>query len=185
MPGGDGRSRDVSVELAIVPDDWDDLVARHSRAVWLSVVALGVAPDQAREIAQMAWTKLIEQRRRGAIAELRLPGLAIAQARFLALDALRHAGVERQHRADARAVGTDVDPTDPEQQLITHERARRALAALGHCSVQEQRVFRAVYDDPARPHATIAAELQLSVQRVRQILCEVRKKLRDAMETEP
>ena len=41
-------------------------------------------------------------------------------------------------------------------------------------------MFRAHHDD--RPHAAIAADFGLSVQRVRQIVCEVRAKLRAAME---
>jgi RNA polymerase sigma-70 factor (ECF subfamily) len=179
MAEGDGRSR--KVELALVVDDWGQLVQRYDRSVWLSVVALGIAPDQAREIAQMAWAKLFEQRRRGVIRELKLPGLAIAQARFLALDALRHREVEQRHAAETTAVGNVLDELDPEREAITRERALRAAEALARCTAQEQRVFRAVYDD-TRPYAEIAAELALSVQRVRQIVCEVRKKLREAME---
>nr|HEX4315333.1 sigma-70 family RNA polymerase sigma factor [Kofleriaceae bacterium] len=174
----------MSAVIAVVPDDWSELVARHDRAVWLSVVALGIAPDHAREIAQMAWAKLIEQRRRGAIGELRMPGLAIAQARFIALDAMRRLGIERRHLGAAAAVACEHDDVSPEAQAIARQRAERAAAALGRCSPQEQRVFHAVYDDPSRPHADIARELALSVQRVRQILCEVRRALRDAMESD-
>jgi DNA-directed RNA polymerase specialized sigma24 family protein len=39
-----------------------------------------------------------------------------------------------------------------------------------------------VYEDPGVPHAEVAVKVGLSVQRVRQILCEVRKTLREALE---
>jgi RNA polymerase sigma-70 factor (ECF subfamily) len=35
-----------------------------------------------------------------------------------------------------------------------------------------------IYENPDLPHAEAAAQVGLSVQRVRQILCEVRKRLR-------
>ncbi len=172
-----------SAVFAVVtePDPWGPLVARHGRVVWLSILALGVPPDQAREIAQAAWARLVEQHASGALAELRMPGLVLAQARFLALDALRRLRSEHRHLAEAAA--DDVDLLDPERQVIARERLGRALGALGRCSFKEQQIVRAVYDDPSRSHAEIAAEVKLSVQRVRQVLCEVRRKLRAAMET--
>jgi len=184
MPGGVVRYVAVGAAIAVVmgPRGWDQLVATHGRVVWLSLIALGVAPDHASELAQAAWTRLLEQHDRGALGELKMPGLVIAQARFLALDAMRHQRLEGRHRLEAVALGADSDPIDPERQAIARERLQRAGAALGHCSPQEQRIFRAIYDDPSRPHADVAAEVGLSIQRVRQILCEVRRKLRAAME---
>jgi RNA polymerase sigma-70 factor (ECF subfamily) len=166
-------------------EPWDRIVARHTRAVWLTVVSLGVPADKARDVVQATWARLYEQRRsfersRGT-TEVKMPGLAIAQARFLAIDALRRSRVERRHLATV--VADDVDHIDPERQVMSRERLARAADALAKCTAQEQRIFRTVYDDPARPHADIAADVGLSVQRVRQILCEVRAKLREAMES--
>jgi RNA polymerase sigma factor (sigma-70 family) len=183
MPGGVVRYQAVGAAIAVVtgPKGWDQLVATYGRVVWLSLVALGVAPDHASELAQAAWTRLLEQHDRGALGELKMPGLVIAQARFLALDAMRRQKLEGRHRLEAVALD-DHDAIDPERQAIARERLHRAGAALGLCSPQEQRIFRAIYDDPSRPHAEVAVEVALSVQRVRQILCEVRRKLRAAME---
>jgi len=163
---------------------WHHLVVRHGRAVWLSIVALGVAPDLARELAQATWLRLFEQVERGAIPEVRMPGLALAQARFLALDELRRQRAGLQRLADVAELDAVPDPADAEAELIVRERFDRALAALRGCSPMEQRIFHLVYDDFERPHAAIAAEVDLSTQRVRQILCAVRARLRAALETE-
>jgi hypothetical protein len=77
-------------------DPWDDAIRCHDRRVYLSVLALGLAPERAREVTQAAWTRLMEQQRRGALAEIELPGLAIRQARFLALNELERSRVERR-----------------------------------------------------------------------------------------
>jgi RNA polymerase sigma factor (sigma-70 family) len=164
--------------VAMIEPDWEGLVALHGRVVWLSVVALGVPPEQARDIAQEAWARLYE--RRATFARLELPGLAITQARYLARDALRRTRIEHKHVVASDAI----DRSDPESHAISRERLQRATEVLGRCTEQQQRVFRATYDDPSRPHAAIAEEVGLSTQRVRQILCEVRRKLQTAMETE-
>jgi RNA polymerase sigma-70 factor (ECF subfamily) len=161
------------------PSEWSALVARHDRVVWLSVLAMGVPADLAREVVQDAWAKLFEQRERGALPELKLPGLAIAQAKFFALDALRRRKVEERVLAE---VERGADALDPERRAIGKQELARAQQALSQCSPQQRRVFHAVYDDPSRAHAEIAGELGLSTQRVRQIVCEVRRALRVAME---
>src|SRR5689334_5843776 len=78
------------------PALWDDAIRRHDRSVYLSVLALGLAPDRAREIAQSAWTRLMERHAEGALTELELPGLAIRQARFLALTELERGRTEKR-----------------------------------------------------------------------------------------
>src|SRR5258708_7367275 len=88
---------------AAIAHPWDDAIRRHDRSVYLSVLALGLQPDRAREIVQAAWTRLIEQHGRGALAELELPGLAIRQARFLALDELRRGKLLLRDAAAAAA----------------------------------------------------------------------------------
>jgi hypothetical protein len=55
------------------------------------------------------------------------------------------------------------------------ERVARVLAALATCSPLARKVFRLVYATPGGTAATAANELGLSLQRVRQILCETRR----------
>jgi RNA polymerase sigma factor (sigma-70 family) len=189
------------VERAVQPDDstlerraltgetaaWNALIARHQHRVLVSLLARGVRVDRARELVQETWTRLIQQQQKGALTELRLPHLAIAQAAFLAADEAR-----RVRREGVVAPMDDLPeahhPVDPaasaERRLLSEEQLTRAQRALGECSPSAQRVFHLACDGQELPHAEVAARVGLSVQRVRQILCEVRKKLRGALEEE-
>ena len=160
----------------------DEAIRRHDHRVYLSVLALGLAPDRAREIAQAAWTRLMEQQARGALGEVELPGLAIRQARFLAFNELRRTRVEARTLA---AVPDQPPPPDVERIAASREEIDRLLAALATCSPTARRIFRIVYATPGGTAAAAAREAGLSLQRVRQILCETRAHLRRAMETEP
>jgi len=53
---------------------------------------------------------------------------------------------------------------------------------LSRCSPNARSVFRLVYGGEGLDHAQVAERLGLSLQRVRQIVCEVRKLLRGAVE---
>jgi RNA polymerase sigma-70 factor (ECF subfamily) len=167
---------------AMSTDPWDAAIREHDRRVYLSVLALGFAPDHAREIAQAAWARLIEQRARGALGEVELPGLAIRQARFLALNDMRRA----KHETRVLAAVPDQPPApDVEQVIGSRQEIERVLAALATCSPTARKVFRLVYATPGGNAASAAKELGLSLQRVRQILCETRVQLRRAIERKP
>ncbi|MBM7118444.1 RNA polymerase sigma factor [Archangium primigenium] len=166
---------------------WNALIARHQHRVLVSLLARGVRVDRARELVQETWARLIQQQRKGALTELRLPHLALAQAAFLAADDARR--VRREGGgAPLEALSEAHHPEDPgasaERRLLSEEQLRRAQQALGTCSPSAQRVFHLACDGQELPHAEVAARAGLSVQRVRQILCEVRKKLRGALEEE-
>lgn len=181
----DPRREDALRAAALRGDEraWSALVARHDRRVVLSLLAWGVRADRARDLAQAAWLRLWEQQQRGALRALELPGLAITQARFLARDDLR-ARSHPTHPLDEGMAVPDPAP-DAEARATDGERVRRAEEALRACHPTAQRVFLAVYDDPERPQAEVAREVGLSLQRVRQIVCEVRKKLRAALDGDP
>ena len=159
---------------------WDKLIRAHDRRVFLSVLALGVRPDRARDVVQTAWTRLIEKDQRGEITKDNLVGLAIAQARFLALDELRRTSDERK-RNDVHAADV-LDEFDAERAVLGRERFDRAMLVLQGCSPSAQRLFQLLYAEPPMSYQRAAAELGLSLQRVRQLMCEVRKKLRVALE---
>ena len=159
---------------------WNALVQRHNHRVVVSLLARGVRIDRAKDIAQDAWIRLIEQQREGRLTHLQLPGLAVAQAGFLALEAMRRA--KRNEPVDVSAEDV-VDPAaDAEMQLLTEEKLARAERILSKCSASAKNVFRLAYGGEGLDHAQIAARLGLSLQRVRQIVCEVRKQLRSAVE---
>lgn len=157
--------------------DWDAAVRAHNPRVVASLLALSVPLHQADELASQTWARLIEQERAGALTEIQLPGLAIRQARFLALTWLKRRGREVDLSDELEHAGID-----PERVLIARRDVETALRVLATCSPSAQAIFQHVYDDPPPSHDAIAKHLGLSVQRVRQILCEVRKKIRAALE---
>jgi RNA polymerase sigma factor (sigma-70 family) len=165
---------------------WSTLVQRHNHRVVVTLLARGVRIDRAKDIAQEAWMRLVEQQRQGRLERLQLPGLAIAQASFLALEAARReAATTRRHDPiDEPAIAAALaDPgADAESRLVTEERVDCAVEVLAGCSASAKKVFRLAYGGDGLSHAEVAERLGLSLQRVRQILCEVRAKLRAALE---
>ena len=123
----------------------------------------------------MTWTRLIEQHAKGALPELELPGLAIRQARFLALNEHQRA------KTEMRVLAAVPDPPgEPalDRVVASRQELDRVLAALATCSPMQRRVFRLVYATPGGTAATAAQTVGLSLQRVRQILCETRSHIR-------
>jgi RNA polymerase sigma-70 factor (ECF subfamily) len=168
--------------------DWAAHIRVHGRRVVLALVAAGFSFERARDLAGEAWTRLIEKHRSGRITDIRLPGLAIVQARFLAWQERRR---ERRLAAPPAEAGDDPErllvdhnPT-PEQRVLTRQQAERALAVIATLPPSAQRLFRMLARDPGVSHAHIAEVLGLSLQRVRQILCELRKTVRIALEGDP
>ncbi len=167
---------------------WDEIVRRHTHRVVLSLLARGIALEAAEDLAQETWIRLVQQQRAGRLTTLQLPGLALAQAHWLA----REAGRTRARREALTGGGPTLDvgldesadpgpAADPERTAMGREQVERLRRELGRCSERAQGVFRAVYSERAAGHAEVARELGLSVQRVRQILCEVRARLRAAV----
>jgi RNA polymerase sigma factor (sigma-70 family) len=159
-------------------DLWDDAVRRHDHRVYLSVLALGLGPERAREITQAAWTRLIEQHQRGALEAIELPGLAIRQARFLAFNELSRTRVENRVLA---AVPDPPAGPDTESVVGSRQEIERVLTALATCSPTARKVFRLVYATPGGTAAEAAKQVGLSLQRIRQILCETRHHIRRAL----
>ena len=166
------------IDGAGVRDGWGEAIRRHDRRVYLSLLALGLAPERARELTQAAWTRLMEQHRRGALVEIELPGLAIRQARFLAFNDLERTRVERRVLA---AVPDPPEVPDTERVVGGRQEVERVLAALATCSPTARKVFRLVYATPGGNAASAAKTVGLSLQRVRQILCETRRHIRRAL----
>jgi RNA polymerase sigma factor (sigma-70 family) len=156
---------------------WDELMRRHGRRVVVALVSRGIPLERAKELAQDAWMRVIDRHRAGLIPELSLPGLIITQASFLARDDLRREGRRarldepRQHAAGDVAL-------DLEQQLDARQQLRVVRTVLDRASPNARRVFTLLYGERAMSPTEVADELGLSVQRVRQIVCELRKRMR-------
>jgi len=170
---------------------WDEIVRRHSHRVLLALLARGVPWDAAHDLVQEVWLRLVRQQRAGRLQSLALPGLAIAQAGWLAREEGR---TKRRHetimsgRAAAAVTVDDVDhdpEADPEEQAIRRERLDRIREELEVCPPRARQIFLAVYGPEGCSHAEAARDFGLSVQRVRQAECEVRARVRTALrETE-
>lgn len=161
------------------PPWWDEAIRRHDRKVFLSVLALGLAPERAREVTQSAWTRLLEQNAEGALPEVELPGLAIRQARFLAINELQRSRTEKRVLA---AVPDPPEELPPDRVAEGRAEIDRVLAALSTCSPTAKKVFRLVYATPGGTPQQAAREVGLSLQRVRQILCETRAHIKSCLE---
>ena len=175
------EERVVALALGGQREAWDALIASHGHRVLVSLLARGARVDIARDLAQETWSVLIARQRAGQLDRLELPGLAITQAHFLLLE---------HRRASARAASPLDDasaPPDPapsaEDRLLSRQQLARAHDELQRCPPRARDVFALVYDNPGLPHAEAARRTGLSVQRVRQTLCEVRARLRAVLES--
>ncbi len=165
------------------PDLWEQHIREHGHHLLLSLLSLGLAIDKAEEIAQATWAKLLSQHKAGRLVQIDLPGLAITQARYLALDYLRREEGRTQsldstsHHPNLEAAAS----SDPERTTLARNQIEMAFEALSTCRPGAQRIFKLFYID-GESAASIAEHQGLSTQRVRQVLCEVRKVLRTATE---
>ena len=127
----------------------------------------------------MTWTRLIEQHAKGVLDQLELPGLAIRQARFLALN--EHQRARTELRVLAAVPDASAAP-DLDAVVASRQELERVLDALATCSPTAKKIVRIVYATPGGTAAHAAQEVGLSLQRVRQILCETRQHIRRAFE---
>lgn len=181
---GSGATMDGPLETAALVGDrqaWTELIARHNRRVLLSLLAQGVLPAQAKEMAQEAWLRLITQADQRKLARLELPGLAIRQALFLARSEARKPGQGQPAQAVDESE-SEMGGESAEEVFFSKERLRQAQKRLRDFPPSSRAIFESLYGDPGLSHAEIAGRVGLSVQRVRQIICEVRKVLRAELE---
>ncbi len=158
---------------------WDEWARMHHRRLVNYLLALGVPLHRAEEIAQTTWETLMEKERAGKLLRIDMPGLALAQARFLALE-YKRSELPRIASADSLDEALVVRDEHPERALVSRNQIDRAMNTVSQMSEQRQFIFQQFYKfNQSAPD--IAKETSLSVQRVRQILCEVRGELRAAL----
>lgn len=186
VPAGETERRALDGDASA----WSALIAQHNRKVVVALLARGAPIEQAKDLAQETWLRLIESQRAGRLSALSLPGLAIVQAGYL----LHNAQREKRHVTSAqepRDEGGDgegwsgpasTDPAPLPEELVLHrDRVERVASALSACPPSARRVFEFVYDHPELPYTDVAARFGLSTQRIKQTVCEVRKRLRAAL----
>ena len=163
----------------MVHTDWEGLIAEHDHTVVLSLLSRGFRIQEAREIAHDTWTRLFEQQQAGRLTTMELPGLAIRQAMFLAAD------YRRSRRRPVVPVES-VELVDPELAPDARAELRQIISrteeAAERLSPRAKVVFTAVVAEAGTPHAVLAQRLGISLQRLRQSLCEVRMRLKASLE---
>lgn len=159
--------------------DWNAQMRRHGHRVVVALLARGIRPARAKELAQDAWLRVIEQHRHGRLPELKLPGVVIAQATFLAMEERRRT----EQRIPHDPLGADelMHRAHLEPQVVARAQLRAVARVVEASHPNARRVFELMYGGEARTAAEIAASLGLSVQRVRQIACELRQRVRLAL----
>ncbi len=170
-----------SLEAPTAPA-WEALIRLYDHTVFLSLLAAGHAPLAARELCHDTWARLYEQWRAGRLDLLQLPGLAVTQARFLALEEHRRGrrgaplGDETLQKPDPQA--------SPEERVAARQLVDHVERALEQCPPRARELFELALSNPDTPHAVLAERSGISLQRLRQALCEVRARLRSALQEE-
>jgi RNA polymerase sigma-70 factor (ECF subfamily) len=162
-----------------VSNFWKDAVSQHDHTVVLSLLAAGLRLDDARDVAQETWLRLMEVHAAGRLARVELPGLAIRQAAFIVADRSRAGRLRVQ--AELTEAQELASPSRADQPSLARELLQGVEAGLAVSTVREQGVLRSVLESPDAPHRELAEREGLSVQRFRQVLCNVRAKLRAAL----
>ncbi len=156
-------------------DAWNRLALHYSRRVVVALLADGLPLDVAQELAQQAWSFIWTKHHNGTLSDLQIPGLIIAQARFFAKDRHRH------NVKQSQALWPDAESSAaPDRQVIHAQVLQRVQTELQKRSLVQQRIFLAAIVD-VRAHEDIARAESLSIQRVRQIIWEVRQSLRASL----
>lgn len=163
---------------------WDELMRRHERRVVVSLVARGIPLERAQELSQDAWLRIISQHRAGRLPRLEMPGIVIAQATFLARD--EHRRRDRRTSMEGpdgqvAAMADAVTGPDLERRVAARHQLRRVAEVVGRRHASARTVFELLYGSEPHTPAEVAEKTGLSLQRVRQILCEIRKAIRQEL----
>lgn len=158
---------------------WDELVQQHEPALLRALHAQGLPPERAQELAQESWVRLWHRAKSSQLEALDLPGLAIRQASFLARDAWR----KRERRRNLETHPSTAAHSHPRRQHDAREALGAIEALLSGLPERDRRLFESVYRD-GLSHGDAAAGVNLSTQRARQRLCEIRRLIRALPELE-
>ena len=161
-------------------DFWKRAVAQHDHPLIISLLAAGLRLDEARDVAQEAWLRVMESAAAGKLERVELPGLIIRQASFIVADrqrARRLRVVAPEHEVEALSAAETAEGATHARELLAVVNAELATA-----SPRARGVFFSVLESPEAGHRALAQKEGLSLQRFRQVLCEVRAKLRRGVE---
>ncbi|MFT4976285.1 MAG: RNA polymerase sigma factor (sigma-70 family) [Myxococcota bacterium] len=170
---------------------WDVLIQQHNPQVtryvqcrW-GVVARTHDPG---DIAQEAWRRLYQRVQDGLsgakapLPELSLPGLACAQARWVALELLSRKGCRSEvYTNDVMVTDPASSAPSPERIVLDRERIERLQSCLTQLTAKEQQVFRLFYREQ-RDYGEISRQLGISRGAVRMTISRARRHLQSLLE---
>ncbi len=164
--------------MRMKPIDWAQVIANHNHTVVVSLLARGLRLSDARQVAVDTWSLLYERHAAGLIASLEFPGLAVRQAGFLASNRSKHKTVSFEHCDAANLLASETPAAD--EVMVSKQALCAAQAAFSQLPPRAKQVYAFHLQHPNTDHASLAAQLGLSLQRFRQTLCEVRARLKVA-----
>jgi RNA polymerase sigma-70 factor (ECF subfamily) len=160
--------------------DWKQLIERHTHAVVVSLLARGLRLGRARELTAETWSLLYERHEAGLLPVLELPGLAIRQASFLAMKEGGRRTVPLDEAPELAALRCE--QPSAEARLEARQSLALAHSSLAQVSPRAREIYTLQLENPDEGHAKLAAQVGVSLQRFRQTLCEVRARLRAAVD---
>lgn len=162
---------------------WDELIRQHNPAVLRRLLRFGLPLPVAEELAGDTWSTLFVRAQEGRLRLLQLPGLALQQARFLCLEYARAA--QRTRPEDAEFFqNIEAECRSQEDEVAVRERREAVAEALSTLSPGQQRILRLLYwAGLSAPEA--ARQLSITPQRVNEVACEARQRLRTLMKDRP
>lgn len=168
--------------MTVTPERWAQAYAQHHHTVVLAMLANGVRLDEARELAHDAWARIFEQTQIGKVTNVELPGLIIRQAYFLWVESRRRESTRGQRNGTLDEAKAVADPrSTPEDTVSGRELLGAVQQVMAAASPRQRSVLSAVVTSPGAQHADLAKHEGVSLQRFRQVLCEVRSQLRAAV----
>jgi RNA polymerase sigma factor (sigma-70 family) len=140
---------------------WDELVARYSGLVWAVTRGHRLQDDDAGDVFQTTWLRLVEQL--GRIREPERVGAWLATtARRECLRVLRRSGREAVSGSELLdAVPDDAPPVD--DGLLRDERERAVWCSLQRATPRCQRLLRVLVADPPPSYTEVAQALDMPI----------------------
>jgi RNA polymerase sigma factor (sigma-70 family) len=139
---------------------WNELVEEFGGLVWSTVRAYGLSNDDAAEVSQITWQRLVEH-----LDRLQDPARVGA---WLATTARRQCLQQLRHASRVIPCGDDMpeqvsDAPVPGAALLAGERDRALWLAMARLPARDRRLLRLLIADPAPSYAQISAALGMPI----------------------
>jgi RNA polymerase sigma factor (sigma-70 family) len=153
------EARDLAAALAAGdPDAWARTVERHRRLVWSIARAHGLTQEQAEDVSQVTWLRLVQH-----LGSLRQPErlgqwLAVTTRR----ESLRVRRLARRHTLTgdpATFDRPDQQARPPDERILASERDRALWQAFETLPDRCRKLLRLLLVEPAPAYTEIAAAL--------------------------